>query len=68
MAKFQISESVEINRPAETVFQYVNAISQAVGFCCKELQKNLGWQGEPKQQIFAHVAKPNSPATNWFCA
>lgn len=29
MAKFQISESVHINRPAETVFQYVNDISQS---------------------------------------
>jgi carbon monoxide dehydrogenase subunit G len=29
MAKFQISESIEINRPAETVFQYVTDISQA---------------------------------------
>lgn len=29
MAKFQISESIEINRPAVTVFQYVTDISQA---------------------------------------
>ena len=29
MAKFQISESIDINRPAETVFQYVTDISQA---------------------------------------
>jgi carbon monoxide dehydrogenase subunit G len=29
MAKFQISESVDINRPADTVFQYVNDISQS---------------------------------------
>lgn len=29
MANFQISESVEINRPAEAVFQYVTDISQA---------------------------------------
>ena len=29
MAEFQISRSVEINRPAETVFQYVTNILQA---------------------------------------
>jgi len=28
MAKFQISESVEINRPSQTVFQYVSNVSQ----------------------------------------
>ncbi|MBK5108629.1 MAG: SRPBCC family protein [Anaerolineales bacterium] len=29
MANFQISKSIDINRPAETVFQYVTDISQA---------------------------------------
>jgi carbon monoxide dehydrogenase subunit G len=29
MARFQISDSIEINRPAEIVFQYVNDVSQA---------------------------------------
>ena len=29
MAKFQISESIDINRPPETVYQYVTDISQA---------------------------------------
>ena len=32
MAKFQISESVDINRSAETVFQYVNDLSQATAW------------------------------------
>jgi carbon monoxide dehydrogenase subunit G len=29
MAKFQISETIEINRPAETVFQYLTDVPQA---------------------------------------
>ncbi len=29
MAKFQVSESIDINRPAETVFKYLTDISQA---------------------------------------
>ena len=43
---------------------YLYEMTAELRFCCKELQKNLGWQGETKQQIFAHVANPNSPATN----
>ena len=45
MAKFQISESVEINRPPETVFQYVTDISKA-----SEWRPNLSvedYSGDP---------------------
>jgi uncharacterized protein YndB with AHSA1/START domain len=52
MANFQISESVEINRPAETVFQYVNDISQATV-----------WR--PQISITDYSGEPFAVGTTW---